>query len=302
MSQYIDLIRTVLVKVRDIPMNHATFYAYFTLALRILLPLLALLLLIRMIYGLVKASPKPELWGYLSLPNGVCEPLTHWENIIGRSDTCDILLNYPVVSRQHAAILHSEEDHWMVHDLGSKSGTFVNGAAVESGGSSATYGDVIRLGGVDTVLLPVPDHEVEEQKKQSVKPVSPWLSLLLLSLFQGFTALQFFMSVEKEYIILVPGAFVCLSLVMWVYSLSLRMAGRTGFEVETVAFFLSTLSLAITASSAPSAVFKQWCSIVLGIFAFLILGLFLRDIRRVQKIRWLMAAGAIGLLSLSLVA
>lgn len=302
MSQYIDLIRTVLVKVRDIPMNHATFYACFTLALRILLPLLALLLLIRMIYGLVKASPKPELWGYLSLPNGACEPLTHWENIIGRSDTCDILLNYPVVSRQHAAILHSEEDRWMVHDLGSKSGTFVNGTAVESGGSSATYGDVIRLGGVDTLLLPVPDHEVENQKQQSVKPVSPWLSLLLLSLFQGFTALQFFMSVEKEYIILVPGAFVCLSLVMWVYSLSLRMAGRTGFEVETVAFFLSTLSLAITASSAPSAVFKQWCSIVLGIFAFLILGLFLRNIRRVQKIRWLMAAGAIGLLSLSLVA
>lgn len=40
---------------------------------------------------------------------------------------------------------------------------------------------------------------------------------------------------------------------------------------------------------------------VLGLIFFLILGLFLRDLERVKKIRWLMAAGAIFLLSLSLV-
>jgi len=40
---------------------------------------------------------------------------------------------------------------------------------------------------------------------------------------------------------------------------------------------------------------------VLGLIFFLVLGLFLRDLERVKKIRWLMAAGAIFLLSLSLV-
>ncbi|MFR3921979.1 MAG: FHA domain-containing protein [Dysosmobacter welbionis] len=39
----------------------------------------------------------------MSLPNGTSLPLTHWENILGRSKTADIYLNYPSISRQHAA-------------------------------------------------------------------------------------------------------------------------------------------------------------------------------------------------------
>ena len=43
-------------------------------------------------------------------------------------------------------------------------------------------------------------------------------------------------------------------------------------------------------------------AILLGIVLFLITGVFLRDLERVRKIRWLMAAAAIALLSLSLIA
>ena len=68
--------------------------------------------------------------------------------------------------------------------------------------------------------------------------------------------------------LLVPAAFLCLCLVMWLYCLTLRCLGRIGFEMETIAFFLSTLSLAVTASSAPSSVPKQLLAVFLGSSCF----------------------------------
>ena len=88
---------------------------------------------------------------------------------------------------------------------------------------------------------------------------------------------------------------------MWLYYAALRATRCVGFEMETIAFFLSTLSLSITASSAQSSLFKQFLAILLGLALFLVLGLFLRDLSRVQKNRWLMAAAAIGLLGITLV-
>ena len=76
-------------------------------------------------------------------------------------------------------------------------------------------------------------------------------------MFQVLTALQFLFSAGEEHVLLLPAVFLCLCLVMWLYCLILRGLGRTGFEMETIAFFLSTLSLAVTASSAPGSVPKQ---------------------------------------------
>ena len=88
---------------------------------------------------------------------------------------------------------------------------------------------------------------------------------------------------------------------MWLYFVALRCTRCVGLELEPVAFFLR-LSFSVTASSAPGSLFKQFLAIFLGLaFFFLVLGLFLRDLSRVQKIRWLMAAGAIGLLGITLV-
>lgn len=46
--------------------------------------------------------------------------------------------------------------------------------------------------------------------------------------------------------------------------------------METIAFFLSTLSLAVTASSAPGSVLKQFIAILLGLTALVVLGVWLR--------------------------
>ena len=71
---------------------------------RFLFPALAVLILYRAVRSLLRIPHTPENWGQLSLPNGTSLPLTHWENILGRSKTADIYLNYPSISRQHAAL------------------------------------------------------------------------------------------------------------------------------------------------------------------------------------------------------
>ena len=282
MSDLTATLQAGLDALRQLPQAYPVLFAWYTLILRFLFPVLAILMLVRIIRGLVKASPKPEIWACLSLPNGAAEPLTHWENILGRSPASDVLLNYPVVSRQHAALIRSADDRWMVYDLDSKSGTAVNGTPVEPGGSPISLGDVLSLGGVETVLLPVSDQEAERRRHTSQHPVSPWGSLVLLTLFQLLAGLQFLLSEEGVHALLIPGAFLCLTAVMWIYCLVLRSMGRTGFEMETIAFFLSSLCLAVTASSAPSAVPKQLLAILLGIVLFLLTGVFLRALARVR--------------------
>lgn len=102
-------------------------WAWFTTAVRFLFPVLALLILIRTIRSLLTVPCLPEVWAYLTLPNGAQEPLTHWENILGRGGNSDVILNYPVVSRQHAALIRQADDTWTAYDLGSKGGVTVNG-------------------------------------------------------------------------------------------------------------------------------------------------------------------------------
>ena len=276
--------------------------AWFTSIVRFVFPILALLILVRTIRSLLTVPCLPEVWAYLTLPNGAQEPLTHWENILGRGGNSDVILNYPVVSRQHAALIRSEDDTWTAYDLGSKGGVAVNGKEID-GSAQVQYGDVIALGGVETVLLPLSPEEKAKRRenRRRSRPVSPWLGLVLLTVFQVLTALQLTISEGENATAMIPLTFLLFTGVMWLYFLVLRATGRVGFEMETIAFFLCTLSLAVTASKNPGGLFKQFAAILLGLALFVVLGVFMRDLERVKKIRWLMAAAAICLLGATLV-
>ena len=269
---------------------------------RFLFPALAVLILYRAVRSLLRIPHTPENWGQLSLPNGTSLPLTHWENILGRSKTADIYLNYPSISRQHAALCRGEDENWTLYDLGSKGGTAVNGEKVASS-VPVKLGDTITLGGVPLIFLPqtVAEREEQEAKRRAERPAAIWPSFLWLTVFQVLACLQLLVAAGTEATIAIPLAFLGLTVLMWLYYAALRATRCVGFEMETIAFFLSTLSLSITASSAQSSLFKQFLAILLGLALFLVLGLFLRDLSRVQKNRWLMAAAAIGLLGITLV-
>ena len=181
MSDLTTSLQAGLDALRQLPQAYPVLFAWYTLILRFLFPVLAVLMLARIIRGLVKASPKPEVWAYLSLPNGAAEPLTHWENILGRGSASDVLLNYPVVSRQHAALIRGADDRWTVYDLDSKSGTTVNGAPVGAGGAHIALGDVLGLGGVETVLLPVSDQETERRRRAAQRIASSRAAAFILA-------------------------------------------------------------------------------------------------------------------------
>jgi phosphoserine phosphatase RsbU/P len=71
---------------------------------------------------------------------------------IGRLPTADVVLRHHQTSRQHAQIVH-EGEAWVLADLKSTHGTFVNGSRIER--HALRSGDRIRLGpeGVDLVFL-----------------------------------------------------------------------------------------------------------------------------------------------------
>ena len=281
--------------------DNPQFCGWFTTLVRFLFPILALMILIRTIHSLLTVPCLPEVWAYLTLPNGAQEPLTHWENILGRGGNSDVILNYPVVSRQHAALIRREDDTWTAYDLGSKGGVTVNGRAVEKS-APVQYGDVIGLGGVETVLLPLSPEEKAQrrQRRRAYRPVSPWLGLILLTVFQVLTAVQLTISEGENATAVIPLTFLLLTGVMWLYFLVLRACRQVGFEMETIAFFLSTLSLAVTASSNSGALLKQFLCVAMGLAGFLVLGVFLRDLDRAKKIRWLMAGAAMALAAVTL--
>ena len=282
-------------------LDNPQFCGWFTTLVRFLFPILALMILIRTIHSLLTVPCLPEVWAYLTLPNGAQEPLTHWENILGRGGNSDVILNYPVVSRQHAALIRREDDTWTAYDLGSKGGVTVNGRAVADS-APVQYGDVIGLGGVETVLLPLSPEEKAQrrQRRRAYRPVSPWLGLILLTVFQVLTAVQLTISEGANATAVIPLTFLLLTGVMWLYFLVLRACRQVGFEMETIAFFLSTLSLAVTASSNTGALLKQFLCVAMGLAGFLVLGIFLRDLDRAKKIRWLMAGAAMALAAVTL--
>ena len=53
--------------------------SYVTMAIRLILPVLAILVVIRCLRSLINEKSEAENWGYLSLPNGARIYLNHWE-------------------------------------------------------------------------------------------------------------------------------------------------------------------------------------------------------------------------------
>ncbi len=73
-------------------------------------------------------------------------PLNRDRIIIGREVSCDVMLNNNSVSRTHSEIVRLAEGY-LLKDLGSRNGTFVNGQRIEEtllqDGDTVTIGDVI---------------------------------------------------------------------------------------------------------------------------------------------------------------
>ena len=259
---------------------------YFTTGVRWVCMGLAILILLHQIFALLRMRNPSEIWAYLKCPDGSSVPLTHWENLMGRARGCDIILNLGGVSRSHGTLVRDSEGVWEYRDLNSKNGSYINGRKVTEP-AVLRAGDTLTVGGGDFQLYPLSARErLEniEKRKRYTKRTSPWLSMLAITVFQLLTVIQFHISLGEDYPAQLTAAFVILCLIMWAYVIFLRMLRRTGFEVELIAFFLSTLSLSLTASAYPYAVLKQSFCVVLGVFLFFAMCWLLRDLNKAKKL------------------
>lgn len=274
----------------------------FCTVLRFVVPVLAVLILWRCAKPLLRFRREPETWAWLVMPDGQQLPVTHWESIIGRSRGCDIIVNVPSVSKNHAVLTRYDDGSWAVTDIGSRGAVRVNGESVEA--CAVKYGDVICLGDVEMILAPTTAEEVEEQNYYRETPsriAIPGLTLFFLTVFQLLTAVQFCMTSDAEDVVASVAGFLALIAVEWVLFILLKLMRRSSFEVETLAFFLSTIGIAVIASSDPSAIGKQLICIVGGIVIYLVIGWSLRDLLRAKRFRYIAAVIGILLLAVNLV-
>jgi hypothetical protein len=65
---------------------------------------------------------------------------------VGRSHDCDVVVGEQTVSRRHAELRHADDDAWIVRDLDSTNGTWLNGSRVHE--ARVCGGDELWLGGL----------------------------------------------------------------------------------------------------------------------------------------------------------
>ncbi|MBN2402602.1 MAG: FHA domain-containing protein [Spirochaetes bacterium] len=70
-------------------------------------------------------------------------------SIVGRDESCDIVINDPLISKKHCSITLTDEGHYHIEDLDSTNSTFLNGKLLKKPGH-ISYGDRIIIG--DTIL------------------------------------------------------------------------------------------------------------------------------------------------------
>lgn len=89
-------------------------------------------------------SMQPQTFGELiPLGGGDPIPLLRSTLVVGRRESCDIVLRFPNVSGVHCELSISD-GHWVVKDLGSSNGTKVNGSRVTE--QRVESGDKISFG------------------------------------------------------------------------------------------------------------------------------------------------------------
>ncbi len=96
----------------------------------------------------------------IELPNGSMRRFKVFSPavMIGRTQSADINIEYPAISRQHARLVQVNAAFWLM-DLGSTNGTMVNGKYIES--IRLTDGDLITLGadGEEPIYITIRIHQ-----------------------------------------------------------------------------------------------------------------------------------------------
>ncbi len=283
----------------DVKQTYVDVYIGF---LRYAAPILAGLLLLRCCWPLLTFRRQPEIWAWLVPGEGVNIPVTHWENVIGRSGSSDIRIKSKSVSRNHAVLTRYDDGSWTITDAGSQNGTWVNGRKIAI--CPLEPGDRLQIGEAKLEFRPATAQQEARQAQLREKASSGWDSVanvLLLTVLQCLMCLAFLLGGQVEHGESCLKAFGGLILSQWALYLFYSLIRRCAFDVELIAFFLCTMGMCAICTVRPSEAEKQMIALVLGILVFLMLGWSLRDLERAKKIRYLAVVAGVGFLVVTLI-
>ena len=270
--------------------------------LRWAVPVLTAILLLRCILPLLTFRREPEIWAWLNMATGQQVPITHWENVIGRSKNCDVTIDFPTVSRNHAVLTRYDDGSWTITDVGSKEGTWVNGRRVQI--CALTSKEKISIGGVDMQLQPITERQEERQAQLRTKAANGWdtvTNLMLLTILQCVMLLGFLLNSQQSDFVNVLQGFLGIVLCQWILYIFYCLIQRKSFEVETIAFFLCTMGMAAISTVKPGETVKQLLAMIMGVVLFLTIGWSLRDLERAKVVRYLATIAGVGFLVVTLV-
>lgn len=282
----------------------ATLLGTLAMVARFVLPVFALVVLYRCVRSMLSGRADPEIWGYLVTPKGEVSQLRHWECIIGRARSSDVRLNFEDVASVHAVLMRNDKGEWHIHDLSRGGGVHLNGKQLEDT-EQLVDGDIIRCGKhMLKFATNTEQHRALQERKREVAgwKINAGTTLFFLTLCQLLLMLEFYVSLDDEYKITALLAFFALILVQWLCYLVMRTLDRSGYEPETLAFFLCTLGLSVCATATPDELVRQTILLIAGVALFFLFGWWLRDLNHVKAMRWPLAFLSLALLVLNLAA
>ena len=264
--------------------------------------ILSVIILVRCLRSLLREKSGRETCAYLRVGKEMV-PVEHWENIIGRSSSADLRIFGDGIGRLHAILRRSDKGIWSIYDIFAKGGIWVNSMRVPEYGTKLRDGDIVNLGGSCVRFMYMNSEQSEENEEERYEAgafVSPSVTLIELTLFQAAVCFQHFFSAERAYLRMIILAYVTLIAVEWCVYEAMRLINRSGFEIETLAFYLTTIGISVAASSTPEDMDKQILLILASVALFIAGGYWLRNLKRTTACRIPFAILAIGMLAVNI--
>ncbi len=138
--------------------------------------------------------------------------------------------------------------------------------------------------------------------KGRTKTVNLYIMLFIITLFQLICLYTVINTSSSEYTTQILITFCVYIFVEYAYFIVARfILRRHGFEVELIAFLLTSIGLSITASVYPGGAIKQLIAVLIGIAGFIALQIVMRDLKFCIAMRVPVAVAAVGVLALTIV-
>ncbi len=272
--------------------------------IQIILPFLGVLIIYycyKSLFGGI--SPERPLIALVNCMTGEKIPITYWENSIGRDRHCDVVVDSPTASRDHAVLFRRDEG-WIVADTNSKGGIFLNGKKVEES-AKVELNDVIQIGGIDfelnkSEILPEKNRFINMFKSHNICYPAHTM-LFLVNFFQLLSFIEVSFSSGK-FDIKPMIVFVSLIACSWtLLFITTFLFKRINFEIEALGIFFSGIGIASLCGVDVDKAYVQLVAFSIGMVFFEFIILFLKNPDIAMKCRPYVACFAIILLLVNLV-